>query len=90
MSIKEINKSPKISVIGVGYVGLPLLVALNDHFEVTGFDIGIQRIKELNAGKDITNELNANELEKLPSINFSPMRTVSKTLTFIFVVYLHL
>ena len=71
MSIKEINKSPKISVIGVGYVGLPLLVALNDHFEVTGFDIGIQRIKELNAGKDITNELNANELEKLPSINFS-------------------
>lgn len=70
MSKKVVNENPKISVIGAGYVGLPLIVALSDHFEVTGFDINEERISELKRGIDSTNELNDEELKKLSRINF--------------------
>jgi UDP-N-acetyl-D-galactosamine dehydrogenase len=52
----------KIVVIGLGYVGLPLAVALADHFEVLGFDIDPVRIAELRSGKDRTGELNGDQL----------------------------
>ena len=35
----------KVSVIGLGYVGLPLL---GKHFNVIGFDKDIERVKNLN------------------------------------------
>jgi UDP-N-acetyl-D-galactosamine dehydrogenase len=54
--------SPKISVIGLGYVGLPLAVALARHFEVVGFDMDPQRISELRAGHDRTREVEPEEL----------------------------
>ena len=71
MSESEINKNPKISVVGVGYVGLPLAVALSNCFDVQGFDIGTERINELQDGIDSTNELNEQELRKLKDIKFS-------------------
>ena len=37
------NTSPKIAVIGLGYVGLPLAVALSRRYQVTGFDIDSRR-----------------------------------------------
>lgn len=49
----------KISVIGLGYVGLPLAVALARHFDVCGFDISSARIDELRAGDDRTGEIDA-------------------------------
>ena len=33
------TESPRIVVVGLGYVGLPLAVALARKFDVTGFDI---------------------------------------------------
>lgn len=55
----------KIGVVGLGYVGLPLLVALSKSgFEVCGFDISIKRIEELSRFYDITNELSNGELKK--------------------------
>lgn len=48
---------PKIAVIGLGYVGLPLAIALARHFEVTGFDINHNRIEELQRGYDRTHEI---------------------------------
>jgi UDP-N-acetyl-D-glucosamine/UDP-N-acetyl-D-galactosamine dehydrogenase len=47
----------KIIVIGLGYVGLPLAVALARHFDVTGLDIDSGRIEELRAGNDRTHEI---------------------------------
>ncbi len=47
----------KIAVIGLGYVGLPLAVALARKFEVWGFDIDTGRIEELHRGHDRTNEI---------------------------------
>ena len=34
-----INKNGYVAVIGLGYVGLPLAVALSEHVNVIGFDV---------------------------------------------------
>jgi UDP-N-acetyl-D-glucosamine/UDP-N-acetyl-D-galactosamine dehydrogenase len=56
----------KISVIGLGYVGLPVAMAFGEVKTVIGFDIDESRIEELREGRDSTNEV---ELEKLVSAN---------------------
>ncbi|ASM36778.1 nucleotide sugar dehydrogenase [Campylobacter sputorum] len=53
----------KIAVIGLGYVGLPLAVAFSNKFEVIGYDINKDRIKELQNGSDKTLEINDDELK---------------------------
>jgi UDP-N-acetyl-D-glucosamine/UDP-N-acetyl-D-galactosamine dehydrogenase len=53
----------KIAVIGLGYVGLPVAVALaRAGAPVIGFDIDRSRIDELRAGRDRTREVEAAEL----------------------------
>ena len=52
-----LTSKDRIVVIGLGYVGLPLAVALARSFDVTGFDIDSARIGELRAGKDRTLEV---------------------------------
>ena len=52
-----------ISVIGLGYVGLPVAVAMAKKFEVIGYDIRQSRIDELKAGHDSTNEVEATDLK---------------------------
>lgn len=47
----------RIAVLGLGYVGLPLAVALARYFRVTGYDIDSSRISELRAGLDRTREV---------------------------------
>ncbi|HLO76341.1 MAG TPA: nucleotide sugar dehydrogenase [Magnetospirillum sp.] len=46
-----------VAVIGLGYVGLPLAVALARHFPTLGFDIDEKRIAELKRGHDRTLEV---------------------------------
>lgn len=53
---------PRIVVIGLGYVGLPLAVALARKFDTIGFDIDEGRVSELRAGEDRTNEVDADAL----------------------------
>jgi UDP-N-acetyl-D-galactosamine dehydrogenase len=52
----------RIAVIGLGYVGLPLAVALSRHFPVTGFDTDQGRVSELNSGHDRTGEISTDRL----------------------------
>jgi UDP-N-acetyl-D-galactosamine dehydrogenase len=47
----------KITIIGLGYVGMPLAHAFSFKYPVVGFDINSHRINELNNGKDSTLEL---------------------------------
>ena len=56
------NKNRKISVIGMGYVGLPVAVAFGRLGEVIGFDIDERRIAELKQGNDSTGEVPVEEL----------------------------
>ncbi|WP_297457257.1 nucleotide sugar dehydrogenase [Persephonella sp.] len=66
MKISEFTKGnkEKIAIIGLGYVGLPLAVLLDQKFNVIGFDINSQRIKELKEGYDRTREVESEKLKK--------------------------
>lgn len=55
-------KNAAVAVIGLGYVGLPLAVALARHFDVVGFDVKAARVTELRAGRDSTLEVDPAEL----------------------------
>jgi UDP-N-acetyl-D-galactosamine dehydrogenase len=51
------SRPDQIVVVGLGYVGLPLAVALARSFEVTGLDIDTRRVDELRLGTDRTREV---------------------------------
>jgi UDP-N-acetyl-D-galactosamine dehydrogenase len=57
------DKSEKIGVIGLGYVGLPLAALLAKEYNVLGFDINATRIKELKTNRDRTNEVDSETLK---------------------------
>ena len=57
-------KEIKISVIGLGYVGLPVAIAFAKKYKVTGFDINNQRVIELNKYNDVTLEVSENSLRE--------------------------
>lgn len=57
------NSNEKIAVIGLGYVGLPVAVALARKFsDVVGFDVSARRIAALRDYNDWTNEITSAEL----------------------------
>lgn len=57
------NKEAAVAVAGLGYVGLPLAIALAKHFKVIGFDINTRRIDELKNGIDRTREQTSEQLK---------------------------
>ena len=61
----------KLAVIGLGYVGLPLAVEFGKKYQVTGFDINHRRINELREGKDVTDEVEPEELEQATGLSFT-------------------
>jgi UDP-N-acetyl-D-glucosamine/UDP-N-acetyl-D-galactosamine dehydrogenase len=65
-----LNKERVVSVIGLGYVGLPVAVAFGKVCDTVGFDINPQRIAELRAGLDRSGEVTAEELA-LSAIHFT-------------------
>ncbi|WP_372733188.1 nucleotide sugar dehydrogenase [Novosphingobium sp.] len=59
-----VSSTTRVTVLGLGYVGLPLAVALAKKFYVTGFDVDTKRIGELSEGHDRTREIDADRLAK--------------------------
>ncbi len=57
-----ITNSPRIAIVGLGYVGLPLAVEFGKHLPTVGFDINRHRVEQLLQGIDITLETTAEEL----------------------------
>ena len=57
-------KNPTISIIGLGYVGLPLSVVFSKKYKVIGYDNNIDRVTQLNNFIDKTNEIESKMLEK--------------------------
>ncbi len=53
---------PQVTVVGLGYVGLPLAVALAAKFATTGLDIDARRIADLDKGHDRTREISPETL----------------------------
>ncbi|MCL4112439.1 UNVERIFIED_CONTAM: hypothetical protein GTU68_046965 [Idotea baltica] len=67
----------KITVIGLGYVGLPLAAEFAKKYHVIGFDINAKRIQELKNGKDKTLEVEESELKKVLIDNINEEKEVS-------------
>ena len=44
-----------IGVIGLGYVGLPLLIEFSKKYKVIGYDNNIKRLSDLKNNKDLNN-----------------------------------
>ena len=60
------DRKAKIGVIGLGYVGLPLAVALGrTGFPVTGFEIDEAKVRSLNEGRSYIGQIPADEIAAL-------------------------
>ena len=53
----------KITIIGLGYVGLPLARLFSTKYAVVGFDVNENRVSELKKGKDTTLEIEEDVLK---------------------------
>ena len=78
--------SPSVAVLGLGYVGLPLALALARHYSVTAFDISVTRIAELKKGIDVTNEIPASILASSTLIYSNDSTAISSSDYFIITV----
>ncbi|MGD6900487.1 nucleotide sugar dehydrogenase [Bacillus infantis] len=54
---KLLNREDKISVIGLGYVGLPLAVELAKKYDLIGYDVNTRKLDKYLSGIDITDEV---------------------------------
>ena len=78
------DRKTDVCVVGLGYVGLPLAVALAKHFTVYGFDISGKRIAILKKGEDPNREVDAAVL-KDANIEYSSDPAIIKKASFIIV-----
>ncbi|ABI56150.1 UDP-glucose/GDP-mannose dehydrogenase [Alkalilimnicola ehrlichii MLHE-1] len=69
-SFPALNET-RIAVIGLGYVGLPLAVALAERYPVVGFDIDTRRVIELRQGQDHTREVAPEALQAAEQLSYS-------------------
>ena len=58
------KKKYKISVVGLGYVGLQVVLAFSKRYETIGYDINKIRVSNLNKNFDETKEVNSYQLKK--------------------------
>lgn len=61
---KILKKEEKVSVIGLGYVGMPLAIAFAKKADVIGFDINQEKVEEYLKGNDVTNEVGDEALKE--------------------------
>src|SRR4051812_40066621 len=67
---KIVDRQEKVSVVGLGYVGMPLAVAFAKKIDVIGFDLNEKKINLYKSGFDPTNEV-GNEAIKQTTIRFT-------------------
>ncbi len=61
----------QIGVIGLGYVGLQVAVALGEKFPTIGFDLNSQKISEYRQGQDVTGEVSQKMFEQASKLRFA-------------------
>jgi UDP-N-acetyl-D-galactosamine dehydrogenase len=61
---KLINKEEKVSLVGLGYVGMPIAVAFAKSLDVIGYDINKNKIDQYQAGIDATNEVGHHAIQQ--------------------------
>lgn len=64
------QKEEKVSVIGLGYVGLPLAIEFAKKYDVVGYDINKEKLDKYLKGIDVTNEV-GDEAVKSSTLKFT-------------------
>ena len=67
---KIINREEKISLVGLGYVGMPIAVSFSKKADVIGFDLNVEKIKTYKSGIDPTKEV-GDEVIAACSVDFT-------------------
>lgn len=67
---KIVRKKEKISLIGLGYVGMPIAVAFAKQADVIGYDCNSHKIRQYRSGIDPTNEV-GNEVIAQTTVDFT-------------------
>ncbi len=78
---KIVNKEEKVSLVGLGYVGMPIAVAFAKKINVIGFDVNEKKIELYKSGIDPTNEV-GNEVIKNTTVEFTADETKLKEAKF--------
>ena len=78
---KIISGEEKISLVGLGYVGMPIAVAFARKVKVVGFDLNAEKIKLYQNGVDPTNEVGS-EVIKNTTVDFTADPTKLKEAKF--------
>ena len=73
------SKEAKLSVIGLGYVGLPLAISFAKKVEVVGFDINKAKVEAYKRGIDVTNEVGNKSLRETTASLTSDEGELQKT-----------
>jgi UDP-N-acetyl-D-galactosamine dehydrogenase len=66
-----LTNSPKIAIIGLGYVGLPLAIAFGHQYPTIGYDTNANRVKELKEGKDHTLQSSSQAIKNVAHLSFT-------------------
>jgi UDP-N-acetyl-D-galactosamine dehydrogenase len=70
--LKKIDeRTARIGIVGLGYVGLPLAVEFGHQYQTVGFDVNQKRIDELAVGHDRTLEVDSAKLKSSQHLSFS-------------------
>ena len=78
---KIINREEKISLVGLGYVGMPIAVAFAKKVDVIGYDLNAKKIETYKSGIDPTNEV-GDDVIKATTVEFTSDETKLKEAKF--------
>lgn len=62
---------PKIAIVGLGYVGLPLAIEFGKVFHTLGFDVNERRINQVMDGYDVTSEVPSSDFDESSHLSFT-------------------
>src|SRR5258708_16097861 len=66
------NRTAKVGIVGLGYVGLPLMLLFSEQkFRITGFDIDAEKVRTLNGGGSYIYRIPATEISAARAAGFS-------------------
>lgn len=78
---KLVNREEKLSLVGLGYVGMPIAVAFGRKINVIGYDLNAQKVEQYKAGYDPTREV-GDDVIKQANVEFTADETKLKEAKF--------
>ena len=76
----------KVCIIGLGYVGMPILANLSKKYETVGYDNNSNRVDYLRKGIDIFNEFSKKDLSKIKATFTDKLKNIKSCNLFIVTV----